>query len=56
MGLPIRREVLWIMARKRYTPETIILKLREVLQGQGKTVPDVVKHLGVTEQTSCDVL
>ena len=41
------------MARKRYTPETIIRKLREaeVLQGQGKTIAEVVKQLGVTEQT-----
>ena len=41
------------MARKRYTPETIIRKLREaeVLQGQGKTVAETVKRLGVTEQT-----
>ena len=41
------------MARKRYTPETIIRKLREaeVLQGQGKTVAEMVKQLGVTEQT-----
>jgi putative transposase len=41
------------MARKRYTLETIIRKLREaeVLQGQGKTIADVVKQLGVTEQT-----
>ena len=41
------------MAGKRYTPETIIRKLREaeVLQGQGKTVAEAVKQLGVTEQT-----
>ena len=41
------------MARKRYTPEVIIRKLREaeVLQGQGKTIAEVVKQLGVTEQT-----
>ncbi len=41
------------MARKRYTPETIIRKLREaeVLQGQGRTIAEVVKQLGVTEQT-----
>ena len=41
------------MARKRYTPEVIIRKLREaeVLQGQGKTVAETVKQLGVTEQT-----
>ena len=41
------------MARKRYSPEIIIRKLREaeVLQGQGKTVAEVVKQLGITEQT-----
>jgi len=41
------------MARKRYTPETIIHKLREVeiLQGQGKTVAQAVKHIGISEQT-----
>ena len=39
------------MARKRYTPETIIRKLREaeVLQGQGKTIAEVVKQLGMLE-------
>ena len=41
------------MARKRYSPEIIIRKLREaeVLQGQGKTVAEVVKQLGINEQT-----
>ncbi len=41
------------MAKKRYTPEAIIYKLREVeiLQGQGKTVAQAVKQIGVTEQT-----
>ncbi len=41
------------MAKKRYTPETIIRKLREteILQGQGNTVAQAVKQLGVTEQT-----
>ncbi len=41
------------MAKKRYTPDTIIRKLREVeiLQGQGKTIAQAVKHLGVSEQT-----
>ena len=41
------------MAKKRYTPETIIRKLREaeVLQGQGQTIAQVVKQLGITEQT-----
>ena len=41
------------MAKKRYTPEAIIHKLREVeiLQSQGKTVAQAVKQIGVTEQT-----
>ena len=41
------------MAKKRYTPETIIRKLREAkaLQGQGETIAQVVKQLGITEQT-----
>ena len=41
------------MAKKRYTPDTIIRKLREaeILQGQGKTIAQAVKHLGVSEQT-----
>ena len=41
------------MAKKRYTPDTIIRKLREaeILQGQGKTIAKAVKHLGVSEQT-----
>ena len=41
------------MAKKRYPPDTIIRKLREaeILQGQGKTIAQAVKHLGVSEQT-----
>jgi len=41
------------MAKKRYTPETIIRELREaeVLQGQGQTIAQVVKQPGITEQT-----
>jgi len=41
------------MAKKRYTAETIIRKLREVeiLQGQGKTIAQAAKQIGVTEQT-----
>ena len=41
------------MAKKRYTPDTIIRKLREaeILQGQGKSIAQAVKHLGVSEQT-----
>ena len=41
------------MARKRFTAEQIIIKLREaeVSQAQGKTVGQVCKQIGVTEQT-----
>jgi hypothetical protein len=41
------------MARKRYTPETIIRTQREaeVLQGQGKSIAEVVKQPGITDQT-----
>ncbi len=41
------------MARKRYNAEEIIHKLREadVLLGQGQTVGQVCKQLGVTDQT-----
>ena len=41
------------MPRKRYNAEAIIHKLREaeVLLGQGKTVGQVCKVLGITDQT-----
>ncbi len=41
------------MPRKTYRPEEIIAKLRqaEVLLGQGKKMPEVVKTLGVHEVT-----
>ncbi|MCA9055168.1 MAG: transposase, partial [Planctomycetaceae bacterium] len=41
------------MARKRFTAEEIIHKLREaeVLQAQGKNTPEVCKVFGVTDQT-----
>ena len=41
------------MAGKRDNPEEIVLKLRqvEVLQGQGKSVADAVRQIGVTQQT-----
>ena len=41
------------MARKRYTPKPINRKLREaeILQGQGLTIVQAVKKLGVSEQT-----
>ena len=41
------------MPRKRYTPEQIIRKLREaeVELAKGQTTGDVVRKLGITEQT-----
>ena len=41
------------MASKREKPEEIVLKLRqvEVLQGQGKSVQEAVRQIGVTVQT-----
>jgi len=41
------------MARKKFSAEQIIAKLREaeVLLGQGKTVKQVSRHLGITDQT-----
>ena len=42
------------LARKWFTAEQIIIKLREaeVAQAQGKAVVQVCKQIGVTEQTS----
>ena len=41
------------MGRKHYTPEQIIKHLRaaEIHLGQGKTVVQVCKKIGITEQT-----
>ena len=41
------------MARKKYTAEQIITKLRkaEIELGQGRTTPDVCKKLGIAVQT-----
>ena len=41
------------MAKKGFTPEQIIVKLREaeVLLGKGETVGHVCRKIGVTEQT-----
>ncbi len=41
------------MARKRFKPEEIISKLRqvEVLQSQGMAVVDAIRQIGVTEVT-----
>lgn len=40
-------------AAKRYTTEQIVVKLREAekLQGQGMTIPQLCKKLGVSDQT-----
>jgi hypothetical protein len=42
-----------IMPQKRYRPEEIIAKLREadVLLGEGRKVPEVVKAPGIHEVT-----
>jgi putative transposase len=41
------------MGQKRYTPEQIIGKLRqaEVRAAEGKRVAEIVRELGITEQT-----
>ena len=41
------------MAKQNYSVEQIIVKLREVevLCGQGKTVGEAVRQIGITEQT-----
>ena len=41
------------MPRKRYKPEEIVAKLRqvEVLQSQGMSVTDAIRQIGVSEVT-----
>ncbi len=41
------------MARKRFKPEEIVAKLRqvEVFQGQGMSAADAIRQIGVTEVT-----
>ena len=41
------------MKRRRHTPEQIIRKLREAerLLGEGKTIPEAARELGVSENT-----
>jgi putative transposase len=41
------------MAKKNYKPEDIVAKLRQadVLIAQGTKIPDVVRHIGVTQVT-----
>ena len=39
--------------KRRHTPEQIIRKLREAerMLGEGKTIPEAAKELGISEQT-----
>lgn len=41
------------MKRRRHTPGQVIRKLREAerLIGEGKTIPEAAKELGISEQT-----
>jgi len=41
------------MSRKKYSPEQVIIHLREVevLCSQGKTIAEAARQIGVTEQT-----
>ena len=41
------------MKRRRHTPEQIIRKLREAerMLGEGRTIPEAAKELGISEQT-----
>ena len=41
------------MKRCRHTPEQVIRKLREAerLIGEGRTIPEAAKELGISEQT-----
>ena len=41
------------MSRKRFSPEQIIMKLREaeVLSSQGRSVPEICRQLGVSANT-----
>ena len=41
------------MAKKRYRPEEIVIKLRqvEVLQSQGTAATDAIRQIGVSEVT-----
>ena len=41
------------MKRRRHTPAQVIRKLREAerMLGEGKTIPEAAKELGISEQT-----
>jgi DNA invertase Pin-like site-specific DNA recombinase len=51
--LDLKKERGKYMARKYFTPEQIIKKLREaeVLQSRGETVEQICRKLGVTDVT-----
>jgi putative transposase len=42
-----------LMKRRRHTPEQVIRKLREAekMLGEGKTIPEAARELGISEQT-----
>jgi putative transposase len=42
-----------LMKRRRHTPEQVIRKLRvaERMLGEGKTIPEAARELGISEQT-----
>jgi putative transposase len=42
-----------LMKRRRHTPEQVMSKLREAerLLGEGRTIPEAAKELGISEQT-----
>ena len=42
------------MKQRRHTPEQVIRELREAerLLGEGKTIQEAAKELGISEQTS----
>jgi transposase-like protein len=42
-----------LMKRRRHTPEQVIRKLREAerMLGEGRTIPEAAKELGISEQT-----
>ena len=44
------------MPKKRYTPEEIVAKLRQVdvLVSQGQNIADAIRQIGVSEVTGCD--
>jgi transposase-like protein len=41
------------MKRRRHTPEQVVRKLREAdrMLGEGKTIPEVARHLEISENT-----